>query len=170
MKKTVFILIFALIVSSCASLTTSQIESVNSFATTTTDFSDFPNKILTELSAIRVNRGLMYATTISDAQLKKNELDSIYDQSKFDIQASQKVDITFKVIDKYAQSLNLLSSDKHAIDLGEQAQKFGISIDSLTSLYNLVDKRNNIPSGIGNAVGELISLGGKQYNKIRQAK
>jgi hypothetical protein len=170
MKAKVYILSLTLLLGGCASLSKTQIKCINQFAQTTEKFSAFPSKIMTELADIRVKRGVYFANSISDPKLHIEDLDGIFDQKKFDYQISKKVDITFKIIDKYAQSLALLSSDKYTVEVKKQATRFGIDIDSLINLNNSIDGTTKIPSGIGAAVSDLIILGGKQYIRIRQAR
>ncbi len=159
-----------LIFQSCASLTKTQIESVNQFAKTTTEFSAYPSKIMVELAEIRANRGIYYANTLSDPKLHIQELDDVHEQRQYDLELSAKMDVTFKIIDKYAQSLQLLSSDKFEKDLEEQAKNFGVGIDSLIALHNSIDGITKAPTGIGGAIGGIIVLGGKQHIRIKQAK
>lgn len=170
MRKLIYILGIPMILSGCASLTKTQIESVNQFAQTTKDFSAFPSKIMTGLADIRLERGLFYANSLTIPKLHIEDLDGIYDQKKFDYQVSEKVDVTFRIIDKYSQSLVLLSSDQYEKDLKKQAKKFGVDIDSLIAWNNTIKDAPKVPSGIGSAVNELIILGGKQYVRTRQTK
>ena len=170
MSKIVFILGISFVISSCASLTKTQIESVNQFAQTTKNFSAFPSKIMTELADIRVKRGIFYANSLTDPKLHIKDLDSTFSQKKFDYQLSKKVDVTFKIIDKYSQSLELLTSDNYEKKIEKQSKNFGIDIDSLIRLNNSIKGATPIPSGIGGAVSKLIVLGGKQYVRSIQAK
>lgn len=170
MKKVIYIISISLMLGSCASLTKTQVGAVNQFAQTTKDFSDFPSKIMKELADIRAKRGLYYANSLSDAKLHIAELDSTFSQRNFDYSVSSKVDVTFKIIDKYSQSLLLLSSDKYVNDIEKQAKNFGVDIDSLIKLNNSIDSTKKLPSGIGGAVSQLIVLGGKQFVKYKQAK
>ena len=117
MKNYILIIAFGLLLQSCASLTNSQIEAVNQFAKSSQNFSAFPCKIMTGLAEVRMSRSLFYANSLSDAKLHVGELDSAYVQLQFDKAMSVKIDITFKIIDKYAQSLLLLSSDKFENDI-----------------------------------------------------
>lgn len=169
-KKIFFAFSVALIFSNCATLTKSQIESVNHFAKTSEDFSDYPSKIMEEMAEIRTKRGIYYANTLSDPKLHLNELDNIFEQSLFDQSALKKIDVTFKIIDKYAQSLALLSSDKYGTDLEEYSGKFGIGIDTLIAIYNRLEGTTKLPVGIGKAVGQLFVFSGKQYIRIKQGK
>ena len=170
MSRNVLILATFLVLSSCISLTKTQIESVNQFAQNTRNFSIFPSKIMTELADIRVKRGIYYANSLTDPKQHIAELDSIFSQKKFDYQLSDKLDVTFKIIDKYSQSLELLTSDNYEKEIEKQSKNFGIDIDSLIRLNNSLKDAITIPSGIGGAVSNLVVLGGKQYVRSIQAK
>lgn len=168
MKKILFLSI-TIIICNCATLTDTQINAVNNFATTTSSYSNYPSKITKELNNIRLKRGITYVTTIKNRIDRKKKLDSIYSSLKTGNLLTQNVDLSLKIIDKYAQSLALLSSDKITSNLKEQASKFGIGIDSLVTLYNKVENKN-LPSNIGEALGKIITTIGKQYVKYKQAK
>jgi hypothetical protein len=181
MKKVFFLLLISFELISCSTLTKTQVESVNQFAQSTKNFSAFPSKIMSELADIRFNRGFFYATSldtndsISINQLKNDsiiidQLDKNLNQNIRDKKNSEKVDITFKILDKYAQSLALLSADKYEKDFTKQVKNFGISIDSLIAINNTIENSLSIPEGIGKAVSQLVVLGGKQYFRIKQAK
>lgn len=167
--KQIVILIIALSLSSCASLTKTQIDSVNQFAQSSKNFSDYPSKIIYELAVIRVKRGIYFANSLDNPKIHIGELDSLYNNQKSDFELSKKIDVTFKIIDKYAQSLLLLSSDKHVVDLEFQAKNFGGDLDSLITIYNSLDENSHLPVGLGGAVNQLIVFGGKQYIRSKQA-
>jgi hypothetical protein len=97
-------------------------------------------------------------------------LDSVYINKSHACKVSEKVDITFKIIDGYAQSLAALSSDKYERQLEVHANNFGADIDSLIKTYNNIDNTKNLPTGIGVAVSRLVYIGGKQYLRAKQAK
>lgn len=145
MEKSLYILGISIILGGCASLTKTQIKSVNQFAETSKDFSAYPSKIMVELANVRLKRAIYYANfyyNVPDKYL--NELDSAYNEKNRDYKLSEKVEITFKTIDKYAQSLLLLSSDKYNTDLKEQSNNFGNDIDSLINQYNRINGINRI--------------------------
>jgi hypothetical protein len=155
---------------SCASLSDSQIKAINSFANTTSNYSQYSNMIFKELSKVKQKNGLMYANKLINAENRIVVLDSIFSDAIFDNKFSKKIDLSFKLIDKYAQSLMLLSSDKHSLKLKENALKLGISIDSLTKVYNHISPYNTLPNNIGSPIGKIIALGGEQYVKYKQTK
>ena len=170
MKSNIFVLILMLFITSCASLTKTQIETVNQFAQTTKNFSAFPSKIMTGLADIRTMRGIYAANSIGTPEFHLKELDNAYNLKVIDYQQSQMVDITFQIIDQYAQSLILLSADQYITDIKAQALITGPALDSLIALYNRFDKNSKIKVGIGDAVSQLTIMGGKQYIRQKQAK
>lgn len=154
----------------CATLTKTQVAAVSQFAQTSKNFSDYPSGIIAGLAESRIQRGIYYSNSLSTPVVHVDDLDSMYSSYKADYAISRKVDISFQVIDKYAQSLLLLSSDKHASNLKEQATNFGVSLDSLVTLYNATERSRPVPAGIGAAVSQVVAFGGKQYIKAKQGK
>ncbi len=129
-------------------------------------FSAYPSEILTATAELRVKRGVYYTNSLEDPDDESNdnnidslnelavashvkELEDIYKAKKNDYAASEKANITFKIIDKYAQSLLLLSSDKHATDMQAQAANFGVSLDSLINKYNTLEGAAKVTPGVG---------------------
>lgn len=170
MKRFFCLLAVSLLFGGCASLSKTQLESVNQLALTTKSFSAYPSRLMSELADIRFRRGAYFASTLSDPKLHLGLLDSIYNQKVFDAGASARMELTMKILDRYAQSLLLLSSDKYQKDLIPQAKSFGVSLDSLVALNNRIDGSVTLPVGLGGAVGKLVLLGGKQYSTIKQAR
>ena len=170
MKKALSLLTLAVVLLSCASLTKTQIKTVNRFALTTQGFSAYPSKIMTGLADVRTKRGAYYANSLSNPNLHLAVLDSLYAKKIAAYKVSAKVDVTFKIIDKYAQSLALLSSDKYETKLDKQAASSGLGIDSLAKMYNTIDPANQVPTGIGAAISKLVLLDGHLYLQPKQAR
>ncbi len=168
--KFLIIVVFTTILMSCASLTKTQIESVNQYAVLTKNFSAYPSKIMTKLAEVRTIRGVFLANTYSDPKLHVEALDSLYNNKIYAYGISNKVNITFEIIDKYAQSLALLSSNKYKNEIEENSLNIGIGLDSLICEYNKIDTFANLPTNIGGVIGKLVAMGGGQYIKSRQAK
>jgi hypothetical protein len=170
MKKPLLICAVSMMLCSCATLSKTQIESVNQFAQYSGNFSAFPGKIMTELAEIRTIRGVWFANSLSDPRLHIDVLDSVHFNRTHAYRVSEKADITFKVIDKYARSLALLSGDRYENKLTKQTEGFGVSLDTLIKRYNRIDKLAGLPEGIGAAAGKLVVMGGRQYIRSKQAR
>ncbi len=170
MKNFPYFIFLLFLLGACSTLTTSQIAAVNEFGKTTEEFSAYPAKIMTELADIRLTRGLYFASTLEDPQLHITELDSIFSQKEYDYAVSQRIDVTFRIIDKYARSLVLLSSEEPIESTEKYAAGFGTGLDSLVTLYNSLDHTAQLPTGIGNVLNQLLYSGSRQYIKSKQAK
>lgn len=166
------IIVFSSCTIGCASLTKSQLDSVNQFAVLSKNYSAYPSRITTELTQIRLERGFYSANALtSDVKSHVDNLDNLYESQTKSGVISQKVDITFKIIDRYAQALQLLSSPSFSDELFTQSRTLGYSIDSLCSRYNSITGiSSKIPIGFGSVIGKIILAGGKQYIRVRQAK
>ena len=170
MKKLIFILTVSMTICSCASLTKTQIESVNQFAHHSQNFSAFPGRIMTELAEIRTIRGVWYANSLAVPKFHIDVLDSVYFNKTHAYNVSEKSDITFRVIDKYAQSLALLSCDRYEKEFVKQTEGFGVGLDTLIKRYNRIDNTVALPEGVGAVAGKLVIMGGRQYIMSRQAR
>ncbi|MDT0677538.1 hypothetical protein [Autumnicola musiva] len=170
MRKIIPLLVLCSLFFSCSTLSKSQTESVHQFGEVTENFSAYPSAIMNELAEIRMKRGLFYASTLTDPMRQLNELDSIHSQRKYDYKVSESIDVTFRVIDKYAQSLILLSSEDYNDNLQSHAATMGLDIDSLITLYNTTDNSRSLPTGIGDALGNIIGYGGDRYIRGKQAE
>lgn len=168
MKKIV-LLFFLSTLTACASLTETQINAVQQFANTSKDFSNYPKKVGDELSEIRKESRVFDANAQLDRMEHITRLTKIHSEEMLDANYSRKVEVTFSVLDKYSQSLLLLSTMK-SDDIEKQAKSFGIELDSLVALYNSVDHVRKVPTGMGGAVSQLIATGGKKYMREQQAK
>jgi len=169
MKLLIFCAV-SLLAGACATLSKTQIESVNQFAKCSNDFSAFPSGIMTELANIRTIRGVWYANSLTIPKNHIDILDSVYFNSTHAYKLSEKSDITFRVIDKYAKSLALLSSDRYENEFVKQTEGFGVSLDTLIKRYNRIDNSRALPVGIGAAAGKLVIMGGRQYIRSKQAR
>ncbi|HTL10112.1 MAG TPA: hypothetical protein VL307_17680 [Chitinophagaceae bacterium] len=179
---------WAILCSSCASLTKSQVEAVNHFSKTSANFSAYPSKVITALADVYVERGVYLVNSLDDfeeiqaasdqnddSSAEKtvtqhiNELDQLMLSKKKGYATGANVDITFKIIDKYIQSLAVLSSDKHITAVGDQAVDLGAGLDSLIGVYNAMPDTKKVNKGIGGLVGSVIMAGGKQWVRAKQA-
>ncbi|MBO0949200.1 hypothetical protein [Fibrella forsythiae] len=172
MKRSIWALLIITLLNGCAVLNKTQVDAVNQFALISRNFSAYPSRIIIELDDIRRERGLYNSNSlIDDPTAHIDNLNSLYDFQVSNSTVSEKVDITFRIIDKYAQSLQLLTSDRYTSDVSDQVKSLSIGLDSLSSLYNSkIRNTPPLPTGIGNVVSQLVARGGRQLIRARQAK
>jgi hypothetical protein len=167
--KILFALVIPLLFCKCASLTKSQLTEVNQFGQLTKNFSTYPGSLYSSYLAIH-EKALMYsANATTGAEEHFQLINSAYRLKKKMDSLEQKMDLTFQIVDNYGQSLVLLTSPTHSAQLDTASQSLGTNLDGLIAKYNSINTAHPLPTGIGGAISELITLGGEQYIRSRQA-
>ena len=167
--KSTFLLSILLVLSNCASLTKSQLSEINQFGKLTSNFSTFTSKLYPAYYEIH-QKGLLYsASSYVNPEKHYDALKNAYDLKVTSDTISPKLELTLKIIDKYAQSLVLLTADNHSKQLDSATQSLDTNLEGLIGKYNKIDPTHALPKGIGTATAELITLGGKQFIRNRQA-
>ncbi len=165
------ILLFAIVVtSSCATLTKSQLNEVNAFGQLTSNFSVCPGVIVGTYNRIHQQQQLYRANGLVDPAAHFNAIVHANDFKRITDPLSEKIDLSLKIIDQYAQGLILLTSTDHNKVLDTAATKFGASLDGLITTYNKVDPGAKLPTGIGSVFAAVITLGGDIYIRRKQAE
>lgn len=166
-----FLLVVIFIFSSCASLTKSQLKEVNEFGKLTKDFSAYPSKLYNSYLDIH-EKALLYSANamvspsahyaaLASANNLKRTLDTI----------NPKLDLTYKIIDKYAQTLLLLTDDRHLKSFDTASGPLlGTSLNGLVRKYNSIYPAQALPANIGTTVSNIIAIGGGYLMHHRQAK
>jgi hypothetical protein len=154
----------------CASLTKSQLNEVNAFGQLTCNFSAYPGTVVSTYNHIHQEQELYRANSLANPSAHFTAIAQANDFKRITNPFSEKIDLTLKIIDQYAQGLVLLTSNKHNKTLDTAATKFGTSLDGLITNYNKLDPSAKLPTGIGSAVAAVITLGGDIYIRAKQAE
>jgi len=169
MKLLLSLAMISLLFAGCASLTQTQFNAVSQFALTSRNFSAYPGKIITTINEIHVWHRIYFANSLKNPE---SHIKALVNAHQFKLKTDSfpgEIDITFKIIDKYAQSLILLTADKHYTSIDSLSNNFGTDLDALITKYNAIGKTTKVPAGIGGAVSRLLSFGAQQLVKIKQA-
>ena len=132
----------------CASLTQTQLQTVNAFGETTKDYSAYPSRILYMVSNVRESSEMFSALLEENAEKHVAHLERIIIQKHYDDSIGVQADISFQIIDRYAQALILLTSHKHEETLQKGTAALGGNIDFLLAVYNNKAMKK-VPTGIG---------------------
>lgn len=124
-----FILTLALI-SGCASLTKTQVASVNTYSGILEKYSDFPSSIIKEFIQVKYEVEQLNTGTFSDTIVNSKLWMSYFGRKKA-LKEAEKIDIGIKIIAEYASALEKLSSKNLADNVGKEATKLGTNIDTL---------------------------------------
>ncbi|HEY4323829.1 MAG TPA: hypothetical protein VGN20_07575 [Mucilaginibacter sp.] len=173
MKPSKFFLpaiILSYFLSSCATLTKSQLNEVNAFGQLTSNFSAFPGTIVSNYNQVHRQTQIYRANSLAKPEAHVEAIAIANDFAKVTNPYEQKIDLSLKIVDQYAQGLILLTSNKHNKTLDTAATKFGTNLDGLVSTYNKIDPGAKLPTGIGAAVAAVITFGGDIYIRSKQAE
>jgi len=159
-----------LLYTSCSTLTKSQLAEINTYGQLTEKYAGYPGKFVLSINSVRMKQELLSANSQLSAGDHFDKIKEAYDHKKANDKLGPKADLSFKIINKYAQALILLSSDQHQKTVDTAVNNFGTSLDGLIEKYNTINSSDPLPKGIGATVSELLMFGAKQYVKSQQAK
>jgi len=152
----------------CASLTKTQVESVNTYSTLLEKYADYPGSIIKEFIQLKYDVELLNTGTFSDTVVN-TRLWTSYNGKKKALEEAAKIDLGIQLIAEYASALAKLSSKDLSDKVVSSTKKMGTDMDSLISVINSKSDLK-IPSGIGELVKSSYSSIGSIYVKHRQAK
>lgn len=148
-----------LLAQGCASLSRSQLKSVNEFAVACDSLSAYPSLIGSEMAEIRKERGIWYAVTLENPVLRHSELNATYSISKNAASSSAGLDASLKILQKYSRALASLSHDNRVADPGREFRSAGRALDSLIGSFNSYKISRPLPVGITATAGKIVGFG-----------
>lgn len=153
----------------CASLSKSQLKSIQSYAGLLKENAEFPSVAINECINLKFDIELLNSGTFSDSLVNK-KLWMSYKGKEEALKKALKADLTVKIIAHYATALYDLSSPKPIEALSQSSENLGKNIDKLIGQYNSLAVGKNLPEGIGPLVSGAISMAGKQFVRAKQAR
>lgn len=158
------------LLSSCAVLTKSQVDSVNQFATLANEGSSNTEKVLNTVVEQRYNTALLErlggVNPIADPNLTENlynEIAGEVSNKRKEMKAAKNVTSSLNVLVDYTQALKKLSSPDFGTNLIEAVKALGKSIDELNTQIPSVPKA-------GNLITKTVSVIGGKYIGQKQTK
>jgi hypothetical protein len=149
MKRYIYLLIavsFAA-VTGCASLTGTQISSINRYSRLLEKNAEMPNAVITGFVSIKYDIELLNTGTVSPDQANEKLWNS-YKGKETSLEKAGRADASLKLLGEYAVALARLSSKGLSEDIKKPSEKLGISADTLIACYNRATGRR-VPPGIG---------------------
>lgn len=148
-----------LLAQGCASLSRSQLKSVNEFAAACDSLSAYPSLIGSEMAEIRKERGIWYAVTLENPVLRHSELNATCLISKSAVSTSAGLDASLKILQRYSRALASLSHDNRVADPGREFRSAGRALDSLIESFNSYRLSRPLPVGITATAGKIVGYG-----------
>lgn len=155
----------------CASLSGGQMKAVDSFAASCDSFSKFPGGFFEEMARLRVERGLYFSASLSDPQLRVEEINSVYSSLVKDLQLSKRTNLSLEILTSYQRALKVLSGKGRWQDAGREMRSLGRSLDSLVLRFNALGVLEQaLPIGIGKSAGKLAGYTAEIFVKRAQSR
>jgi len=159
-----------LLLSSCASLTKSQLNEVNCFGQSAKTFSAYPEKVISTLVDVHTQSQFYEAAIIENPKIHMESVTAIYKFKQEAAKRDEKIGLVFQIISDYGQKLVHLTADVHTLQLDTAAQSFGTNLDGLIDRFNSADPQHAVPTGYGALISKIVSAGGDLYIQDRQAR
>lgn len=169
-SKCVIYMLSSILACSCASLTRSQLNEIRVFGQLTQNFSAYPGFVVSSYNTVHQQQQLFLANGLPTPAEHYN---LIAEASDFKAQSdliSPQIDLSLKIVDRYAQALILLTADRYSKSLDTASKGLGLNLEKLITSYNAVSRSAPLPTGIGGAVGQLIASGGNLYIRKKQSE
>ncbi len=172
--KTAFQLLFVtagLALSSCTVLSKSQLQRVNNLTVASDSVVVTPKVIFNELAAVRLERGLYYAASLTSAAAREKEINALAKASIADEQLVGKTEVYVSILNSYLRALRSVSADIRWTAYGTEWRGIGRNVDSLIMRFNnanLIDEK--IPVGWAKLSGQYIGYLNERFMRSRQAK
>jgi len=174
LKNTVFLLLFAtanLLATSCSVLTKSQLQRVNNLSVSSDSIVVTPKVIFNELAAVRLERGLYYAASLTSATAREKEINALAKASIADEQLVGRTEVYVNVLNSYLRALRSISATTRWTDYGTEWRGIGRNVDSLILRFNKTDLIDTqIPVGWAKLSGQYIGYLNERFMRSRQTK
>ena len=153
--KSIAVLLISLCFSSCAALTESQIKTVNKLAVSGDSVATAPSVMFRELAAIRTERGLFYAASLTGADVRFAELNALAAAAREDEQLAARTDVCVDVLNSYLRALRSISNTARWKQIGTEMRSLGNNLDSVILRFNQLDWVDlELPQGVAKLSGK----------------
>ncbi len=156
--------------SSCAALTESQLQTVQKLAVSGDSVVAAPSVLFRELAAIRTERGLFYAASLTGAEARFRELNALAAASREDEKLAERTDVCVDVLNSYLRALRSISNPARWKQIGTEMRGLGKNLDSVILRFNQLDWVDlELPQGVAKLSGKYAGYLSENYMKNRQA-
>ena len=161
----------SLVCTSCAVLTTSQLQRVNNLTVASDTVVVAPKVIFEELATVRLERGLFYAASLTSATAREKEINALAAASQADEQMATRAEAYVNVLNSYLRALRSISAASRWTAYGTEWRGIGRNIDSLILRTNQTTIfETQIPVGWAKLSGQYMGYLNERYMRVRQAK
>lgn len=154
---------------SCSVLSDSQLKNIHTFATAAKNYSAFPGEAVKRSQQLHYNNDVLEASAIPDSTQIIRSLEKAKAEFEKGVSFSKKMDVSLRLIQKYAGLLKQLSSDSYTDDLSESTTELCTDLNTAVGLFN-AELSTKIPDNVGQGISQVITIIGDRIIKNKQAK
>ncbi len=169
-RYAVLSLIVMSVLSSCSVLTQKQLKMVQELTLRADSVAAAPAAVFGTLAQVRVERGLMYAASLSTADARAAEVRALAEASVEDRKAVDKADAYIDVINSYLRVLRSLANNERYEAVGREIRSLGRRLDTLVVFYNSLEPEKPVKEGVTVSAGKAFGGISEQIFKGCRAK
>jgi len=153
----------------CSVLSDSQLKNINTFATAAKNYSNFPGEAIKKSQQLHYNNDVLEASVIPDSTQIIRSLARAKTEFEKGVTFSNKMNLSLKLIQKYAALLAQLSSDSYTDDLGKSSRELSGELNDAVDLFN-AQLSTKIPGNVGKSISQVITIIGDRFIQNKQSK
>ena len=156
-----YMLMVIWLLSSCSSLTTSQLSAVRAYAEATGEYSRFPGQLVEDYVEVQNKIFLLGSPLIANPERAADRIFFHHTEKASILNEAEKMDLAFAMLREYATWLKVLASRDHPDIVSSAVGNMGSNLDHLIGLYN--EKFNTgISVGLGNIAQQSLVMAGSR--------
>lgn len=154
----IFSLLAVFVTASCSPLSKAQIEAVNELTFRSDTITRSPAVLFEKMSALRLERGLFYAASLSSGRARYEEVTALAETSMDDESVVRKASGYVDAFNSYVRALHSVSAEARWKGIGTEIRGIGTRVDSVLYRYNRLDTGyEDIPIGYARMAGRVLA-------------
>ena len=167
----IFSLLTVFVTASCSPLSKAQIEAVNELTFRSDTITRSPAVLFEKMSALRLERGLFYAASLSSGRARYEEVTALAETSMDDESVVRKASGYVDAFNSYVRALHSVSADARWKGLGTEIRGVGTRVDSVLYRYNRLDTGyDDIPTGYARMAGRVLAYVAEEVMQAVQGR
>ena len=167
----IFSLLAVFVTASCSPLSKAQMEAVNELTFRSDTITRSPAVLFEKMSALRLERGLFYAASLSSGRARYEEVTALAETSMDDESVVRKASGYVDAFNSYVRALHSVSADARWKGLGTEIRGVGTRVDSVLYRYNRLDTGyDDIPTGYARMAGRVLAYVAEEVMQAVQGR
>lgn len=159
------------VITSCASLTQTQVNLVHTLAVSSDTITNTPASIFRELEQVRTGRGLFYAASLTTAHAHYREVSALAQNKSQSIAEAKNAMAYIMALNSYTRALRSISNNARWKSVGTEIRGVGNKTDSLFMAVNSTGYLDNtLPEDAWKLAGQSVAFLAESYMKVRRTK